>query len=207
MENKENIIKDVDDDERIIRILASDESIDRDGDIIRAKGWLTENFIKSGSIIYGHDPSNLPLARPLSAEIVGKKLYINAQFAAEGTSPFNDAVYSLIKQKIVRGVSVGFMGNEYSDIETGREFTKQELLEVSVVPVPSNPNAMALIKGYSEDIQKTIFKEIEESIEVEEEIKEELEVKLDETNVEPVETKPDEDLIALIRLQEVLNKL
>ena len=203
MENKkyESEIKDVDDDQRIIRILASDESVDRDGDIIKAKGWEFDNFIKTGSIIYGHDPSNLPLALPLSAEIVGKKLYINAQFAAEGTSEFNDAVYSLIKQKIVRGVSVGFLGKEWDEIDTGREFKKQELLELSVVPVPSNPNAKLLVKQYGEDTISKIFEEKEE------EVKEEVEAKPDETNVELEEAKPDDDLANFLRLQNILEKL
>lgn len=180
MEKKKYEIKDIDEDERIIRILASDESVDRDGDIIRAKGWITDNFIKSGSIIYGHNPSQLPVATPIHAEVVGKKLYVHAKFADEGTSEFNDAVYRLIKQKILRGVSVGFKAQEWQDIDTGREFTKQELLELSVTPIPANPNAMLQVKEYSDETKKMIFKDVVIKEEAEEE----------EVNTEPEEAKP-----------------
>lgn len=198
MENKKYEIKDVDDDERIIRILASDESLDRDGDIIRAKGWITDNFIKSGSIIYGHNASQLPVARPLSAEVVGRKLYVNAQFPEKGTSEFNDAVYNLIKQKILRGVSVGFRAQEWDDIETGREYKKQELLELSVTPIPANPNAMLQVKEYSDEVKNKL---LDEAIIVKEGAEEE------ETNVEPVEAKPQQVAESEVDNTELAEKL
>lgn len=200
MERKNYEIKDADENERIIRILASDESLDRDGDIIRAKGWITDNFMKSGSILYGHNPSELPVARPISAEVVGKKLYVHAQFAEEGTSAFNDAVFKLIKQKILRGVSVGFKSTEWKDIDTGREFLKQELLELSLTPIPANPNAMLQVKEMSQDVKDSlaiITKEIEqEDVNTEpEEVKPEVKVEVD-----PINEK-------LQHLADLLNKL
>ena len=39
----------------------------------------------------------------------------------------------------------------------GKEFTKQELLEISAVTVPANPNATVSIHGMSDDNQKKSF--------------------------------------------------
>lgn len=201
---KDYEIKDVDDDERIIRILASDETLDRDGDIIRAKGWVTDNFMKTGSVLYGHNPSELPLARPIAAEVVGKKLYIHAKFADQGTSAFNDAVFSLIKQKILRGVSVSFKASEWKDIETGRDFNKQELIELSVTPIPANPNAMLQVKEYSKEVKEKLFNQVIKEVEAEQE---DVNTELVEAKPESEDIKVNNDRAKLEQLAALLNKL
>ncbi len=79
-----------------------------------------------------------------------------AKLADEGTSSFIDGLWKLIKQKIVRAVSVGFMVHSEEDYEairdeeehfTGLHFLRQELLEISLVAVPANPSALLVARG------------------------------------------------------------
>ncbi len=42
---------------------ASNEEIDRDGEIIEAKGWDLKNFKKNPVIIYAHDYRTLPIGK------------------------------------------------------------------------------------------------------------------------------------------------
>lgn len=80
------------------------------------------------------------------------------EFADAATYPFADTVFNLYKGGFLRAVSVGFMPLEHprairdenNDHVTGWEFTNQELLELSAVPVPANPEAVAraVSKGF-----------------------------------------------------------
>jgi len=118
-------------DDEVIQIMASDESVDRDNDIIKVGGWDTSNWLKSGSLLYGHDPSSPfnVVGSAEGAEVKDGKLYLYSRLAKKGTSETHDAIRSLIDQKILRGVSVGFKSTDYEDNEHGgRNFLKQELL-------------------------------------------------------------------------------
>lgn len=139
-------------DNRTVVFRASDQTPDRDGDIILANGWELDNFIKTGSILYGHNPSRFPVAGVKDAQITGEELLVTAVFPEEGKSPDSDVAYNLIKSDVLKGVSVGFRALEHERNEEtgGRIFTKTELLELSLTPVPANPNAMAIIKEYDE---------------------------------------------------------
>lgn len=197
MENKTYEIKSVED--RVVTFVASDESIDRDKDIIIADGWVTENFMKSGSIIYGHDPKDkLPVAKPLETKVANNQLLIKAKFADEGTSDFTDAVYSLVNQGILRGVSVGFQALETPEPNKhgGVTFTKQELLELSLTPIPSNANARVLVKEYSEEIQNKLL--LTEKDEIEDEVQEE------EVIAEPETKSPSEKEVKFLEMIEQL---
>lgn len=146
-------------DDEVIQILASDESVDRDNDIILASGWNTSNWLKTGALLYGHQSHELPVGTAEGAQIINNKLYIYSKLAKKGTSEWHDAIRSLIEQKILKGVSVGFKASDYVMNEHGgRTFKSQELLEVSLTPIPANPNA-GVIKSYSEDTQKKLIQE------------------------------------------------
>lgn len=143
-----------------IEIVASDESVDRDGDVIIASGWDCANWLKSGSLIYGHDPSEPEnvIGKAESAEVKDGKLVVSCTIAAPGTSPMHDCIRALLEQKILRGVSVGFRSNDYEPNQSGGlNYKSAELIEVSLTPVPANPNAMVLMKSFG--MEKMIAKD------------------------------------------------
>ena len=76
----------------------------------------------------------------------------NIEFMPADISPFADSIYRMVKAGFVKAVSVGFIPLEYSfvnesDRPFGIDFKKQELLEISVCPVPCNPNALQEAKS------------------------------------------------------------
>lgn len=170
-----------------IQIMASDETVDRDADIIMADGWSTANWLNSGSLLYGHQPHELPIGTAESAQIINKKLVVTSKLAKKGTSEWHDAIRSLVEQKILRGVSVGFQAKEWTDnANGGKTFMKQELLEVSLTPIPANPSAKVLIKSYTQETQDKLLTPPEEikgeiTSSVQEETKVKLEQKTEET--------------------------
>ncbi|MDY6835502.1 MAG: HK97 family phage prohead protease [Chloroflexota bacterium] len=132
--------------EGVFEFVGSTEDLDRDGEVIIAKGWDTANYKKNPVVLWGHDYRGLPIGRA-KAVIENKQLkFKEVTFADAETYPFADTVRRLIEGGYINTVSVGFIPKEWKDGQTEgeprRTYTKQELLEVSVVPVPSNPNAL-----------------------------------------------------------------
>lgn len=159
-------IKAVDAKERTMRFVASDESVDRYGDIIRASGWQLDNFRKNPVLLFAHDSRQPPVGQVPSIEVVGTELIADCLFRPEGDSQLSDDVWRAVEGGFLRAASVGFTPtgpvNQLVDSAgnwTGYEFTSQELLELSVVPVPANPQALAVAKslGMSDATQALLF--------------------------------------------------
>lgn len=137
-------------DERVLRFVTSTESVDRDGDIIEVAGWQLENYKKNPVILWGHDYHGLPIGKTVSIQIdpIARTLVQDVKFPTADEYPFADTVYKLAKGGYLNATSVGFVGIESESRRNdkgdyiGRLYKKQELLETSVVPVPSNPTAL-----------------------------------------------------------------
>lgn len=138
--------------DRKATFIASDESEDRMGDIIRQKGWDLQDFKNNPVLLWGHDASQLPIGAVQSIHVAGKQLIADVVFATKELNPFAEHVYQMVKEGFIKAVSVGF-----SPIETkarkdrkgnfiGYEFKRQTLHELSVVNVPANANALAVAK-------------------------------------------------------------
>lgn len=134
--------------------VASDETVDRYGDVVRASGWELINYKRNPIVLFQHQSSN-PVGIAMKVWIESKRLMSRIKLASEGTSPFIDTLRKLLDQRIVRAVSVGFaptvepryIRDETNDRVTGMEFVGQELLEISLVSVPANPSALSLAKS------------------------------------------------------------
>lgn len=134
--------------------VASDESEDRHGDRIIAKGWDLSKYKRNPIVLFGHD-SYMPVGYSSRTAVEGKKLVADIVLAKDGTSEFIDTLRKLIDQKIVRAVSVGFRAlaeptiiRDAEDHITGFEFNGTELMEISLVSVPANSNALRLSKSW-----------------------------------------------------------
>jgi HK97 family phage prohead protease len=140
----------------------SDESVDRMGDVIRASGWSLTAFKSNPIALFGHDHNSI-LGVWENVRVEGKQLMGRLKMAKEGTSPLVDTVRSLIEQRILKAVSVGFQPIEAEPCKSGGgyDFIKSALHEVSVVAVPANPNALAVAKALSPDIAEKLFVQLD----------------------------------------------
>lgn len=144
------------DDTRNVRFVFSDASIDRSGDSINQDGWKTDAYKDNPVALWAHDSSSPPIGRSSNVGIAGGKLMGDIEFMSADISPFADSIYRMVTAGFVKAVSVGFIPLEYSfsndkNRPYGIDFTKQELLEISVCPVPCNPNALQEAKALGID--------------------------------------------------------
>lgn len=178
--------------------VASDDVEDRQGEILSTDGWELSNYKKHPVILWSHDQYAPPIGK---AEKIGfktingrKKLVYQPLFHLK--NEMSRLIADLVNEGWLSASSVGFKPIEMD----GNTYTKQELLEISFVNVPANPNALQLAysKGYSEDTIKKLMPNIKESKmeeTIDEKEEEKVEVKVEE---EPVESEAPEEVKEVI---------
>ena len=134
------------DEERVLNFRISTETPDSYNDVIKADGWDLERFEKNPVVLWAHSHYQPPVGQALSVEVDGDALVASAKFADAETYAFADTVYRLLKKGFLRATSVGFFPKEWTFDEErgGYNFIANELFEFSIVPVPANPDALAL---------------------------------------------------------------
>lgn len=130
-------VKSIETDGVIIGI-ASTENKDREGDIIKIDGWETENFMKSGRLFWAHKSNDFPIGTIKRIWTEGKRLMFEAKLYLK--DELASKVYQFMKDGILDMFSVGFIPKEMD----GDTITRQELLEISVVPIAANSEAMTV---------------------------------------------------------------
>ena len=134
-------------EDRTYEFTASTSMQDRDGEVIDVLGWDLRNFKKNPIIMYAHDYRTLPVGRAPRVWVSNDgKLKNTIEFPPKGTYEFADIVERLVNAGFLKTESVGFIPKKWEDGDgekaPKRTYTKQELLEISLVPVPSNPDAL-----------------------------------------------------------------
>jgi len=151
MERVKAYIKGVDEKD-VFTVVASSEARDREGEVLPAKGWELDNFNKNPVLLWAHDATSLPIGKVTDIAVKGTELVAKFVF---GAHDFAQDVKQLVKDKILNAVSVGFMPT--GENEKG-ETTGQELLELSIVNVPANQEAL-ITNQYKSFVAKHVEKE------------------------------------------------
>ncbi len=124
--------------------IASTAAVDRQGEIVEVSGWDLKDFKKNPVLQWAHDHSVLPVgkAEKIWIEGEGKNAKLMFKPVFQEVTEFGRAVKQLVQEGFLNAFSVGFIPLDGED----NRFTKQKLLEISVVNVPANPEALML--GY-----------------------------------------------------------
>src|SRR5215204_1652572 len=146
-----------------MEFILSDETADRMGDVIISNGWVTENFRNNPVALFNHR-SDFPIGTWVDVRVKDKSLRGHLVLAPKGISPRIDEIRGLVEANVLRAVSVGFKPIESRPLpgeKGGFAFTKSELVEVSLVSIPANPNALAVAKSLnlSSEIRNLVFRE------------------------------------------------
>lgn len=165
----------IDEGKGLVDYVASDESVDSYGDIIRAKGWRFNLFKENAPFVDSHDYSTIRklVGSVQDFRIQGKKLIERVQWAIDVAE--NELARIGFKMTVaghLKAVSVGFVptkwvgrhsedqklwGEQLDDLGLDREnaprgliFIEQEQIELSSCIIGANPNALA--KAYKADV-------------------------------------------------------
>lgn len=138
------------DDSRLVEFTITTNRVDREQDSIAADGWDFSDYQTNPVVLWCHDHSGPPVARSRELSLVTNGVRSVAEFTPEDMNPFGYMICRLYKGGFMHAVSVGFEPREYtiaSDRKYGVNYLKQSLLEYSCVPVPANPDALAIARS------------------------------------------------------------
>lgn len=157
----------------IVEYVASDESIDSYGEVIRANGWRFDRFKKNAPFVDSHSYYNIAdlLGKVVDFKVDGKRLVETVQWAIDVPSNSKARIgWEMTRAGYLRAVSVGFMPlrmvSKWDSDKAGwmaqlkelglheeqgvrAVYIEQEQIELSAVIIPANPNAlMQVAKAY-----------------------------------------------------------
>lgn len=140
---------------RYAEFIASTEAVDSHGTIVR-QNWNLERYRKNPIVLWNHctdDPIGTAEVRLDNGQLIAGVTF------AEGTEDA-DEVWALVQQGVLRAVSVGFRPAAFDLVEMGDDFVvvydAPELYELSVVSIPSNPDALARAYAHSASAEQEI---------------------------------------------------
>lgn len=136
---------------------ASTTGQDRHGDIIAASAWQSgiENYLKNPILLFNHKYDR-PIGNVTSLSVDDSGLVITGSVLnAEET------IFSLVKQGVLKAFSVGILVKDafYDSVKDIFVITDLELLEISVVSVPANQDALfSVAKAFESNEELESFK-------------------------------------------------
>ena len=152
---------------------ASTNDEDRYEDIVEPEAFKSSvnRFLQTGVILLQHK-HDIILWKPLTATIDGKWLYIEVELSNDYKGEWQEkSVFQLIEAWILNGFSIWFIPSAADYTEDNGEYTRiikdLDLVEVSIVSIPANPNAIfTLTKSLNKYIRdsKNIFEKNAEII-------------------------------------------
>jgi phage head maturation protease len=128
---------------RVVRYVFSDESVGRDGHIVKADAWQTDNFEANPVFLWFHMDETPPIGRVFDLHTQSRQLLGAVKYAE---TEFADSIYQLVKDGYLNATSCSWLPIAYvprSGGGGGVIFTSVDLLEISQVGVPSLPTALA----------------------------------------------------------------
>ncbi len=147
-------LKTLNDEERTVDFIASTDALDSYEEVVE-QDWNLKRFKKNPVVLFGHQSRDLPVGSCTRCEVVkaGDKMQLECtvKFADAAANPMAEQVWQSVKQGTLRAVSVGFTpGDVRFEKRDGKGvyvLSKNELHEISVVPIPANPEALAKMRS------------------------------------------------------------
>lgn len=147
-------VRSIDEKTRSIEVVASTDSVDLHGTVL-VQDWEEDGgldrFRQNPVILWAHNATwgteELPIGRASETRMEDGKLVTRIEFAPVEVSELAERCWNAYRLKFLRAVSVGFWPRSYRwEERDGREVLvlfRNILLEISCVPIGSNPDAFA----------------------------------------------------------------
>lgn len=140
---------------RIVRYRFSTPAVARDGHTIAA--WQLDNFRLNPVFLWAHDSREPPIGKVI--ELADNNGYLDGcvEYAERDAYPFADTIFQLVRSGYLNAVSTSWDPIDWSwstdrSRPGGIDFKLVDLLELSQVPVPALPTALASARAAGIDV-------------------------------------------------------
>lgn len=157
-------------EKRQAEFVISTEAIDSYGTVFRMDGWDLARYNQNPLVLYAHrshgnDPDDIIGTGEVYRD--GDKLIGRVTFETGDVNPKAEKVFRKVQAGTLRMASIGAQPKEgHWGVKEANEdpdvlyFDRQELLEFSIVPIGSNPDALKRNAQTIEDIKAEFTKDI-----------------------------------------------
>jgi hypothetical protein len=151
------------DDERTVVARITTTAVDREGDVVLPQGAMLDEFTHNPVVFFAHEIGKMPVGQvdmPLDRQrdsiIARVKFAERPENHPDAAEWVPDTLFSLFKQRVLRGFSMGFSVPPDGMREPGKRdkqrfgedvrriIERWKLLELSIAPVPMNQEALAM---------------------------------------------------------------
>jgi len=163
-------VRAVDEERRAIDFLVSTEIVDAHGDIVE-QDWDLDRYKKNPIVLWAHRrygaPGDIIVGRSENVRVGTEGLETTVIFARVEESEVGDKAFRLVKGGFLRATSVGFRPHKVrlDTIDDDREVYRlsgNELMEISIVPIPSNPDAVAKGAAHVREQERAFLRSLAE---------------------------------------------
>lgn len=152
--------------ERVFPIVASTADLDSYDSIVEPS-WILDRYLKNPVVLWDHNAhltaDTLPIGTVRNLRVENDALVGELVLASERANPRAEQVYQSIIEGTLRGVSVGFHPRDVRfEMIDDREVmvcSNNELREISITPVPANPNALIQLRRQAARTRKPMIKQ------------------------------------------------
>lgn len=148
-------------------VVGSTAAVDRYGEIVNQETFQLDNYKKNPVILWAHNLSfgedRPPIGKAIRVEVKNGQLEFDIQF--DMADPFAADIFRKYKEKFLNAFSVGFIAHDVARNDEGATvLLNNELLELSAVPVPANPEALQSLRARSFAVRDwdKMIKEVED---------------------------------------------
>lgn len=150
-------------DNREAEFVISTEAVDSYGTVFKASGWDLTRYQQNPIVVYGHkvnsDNPDMILGTS-EVRLENNQLLAKVRFESQDVNPLAEKVWQKVKSGTLRMASIGANIEEWrwGDTTVGENndvvyFTRQQLLEWSIVPLGSNPDALVRERSFVEQLR------------------------------------------------------
>ena len=164
-------VSDKNKEDRTVEFVISTEAPDTYGTVFKISGWKLECYSKNPIVCYAHrswgdNPDTIIGTSEVFVE--GEQLIGRLRFEAAEINPLAEKIFQKVLAGTLRMASIGAnpLRGHWGDEKLGEDrdmiyFDEQELLEWSIVPLGSNPEALKRSDESMEAIRAEMIKDIE----------------------------------------------
>lgn len=154
---------------REAEFVISTEAIDTYGTVFKVTGWDLKRYELNPIVCYGHrtwDGNPDMIIGISEVYIDGEQLIGKVRFETEDVNPIAEKIWKKVQNGTLRMASIGAnpKRGHWGDEKLGEDkdviyFDEQELLEWSIVPIGSNPDALKRDSQTIEEIRESMLKD------------------------------------------------
>lgn len=141
-----------DDETKPFKFIAVSSNKNRNRLQVIPQGIRTDAFRQNPVILWNYESGEMPIGKVMDLRVEGSNLVAEIIFADKSVNPNGPRVKKAFEQGYLNAVSIGYIPKKTKKLDQNYLLIEEaELVEISVVPVPADANALMVRQDVDDD--------------------------------------------------------